>query len=132
MRENEWRRLIFRQQSTPVPLTKFCRQMGIHPRKFYYWRKRLREMDATSSGPAITTSGVLQSGSTVARDVAGDFLPVSIIGRSTAIDIGRSTTTELQIELANGSVIRLKGAVNGDLLQVAIGAAGEVNSRGGH
>jgi hypothetical protein len=143
MRENEcpseqesriewWRRLIFRQQSTPVPLTRFCRQMGIHPRKFYYWRKRLGEMDAASSGPPITTSGSFRSASTVARDAAVDFLPVSIIGRSTAIDIGRSTTTELEIELANGSVIRLKGAVNGNLLQVAIGAAGEVNSRGGH
>ena len=60
-----WRRLISRQQSTPVPLTQFCRQMGINPRKFYYWRKRLREMDAASSGPPITTSGSLQLKSTV-------------------------------------------------------------------
>jgi transposase-like protein len=143
MRENEspseqesriewWRRLIVRQQSTPVPLTQFCQQMGINPRKFYYWRKRLREMDAASSGPPITTSGSLQSASTVARGAAADFLPVSIIGRSTAIDIGRSTSTELEIELANGSVVRLKGAVDGDLLQVAIIAAGEINGRGDH
>ena len=135
MRENEcpseqesriewWRRLIVRQQSTPVPLTQFCRQMGINPRKFYYWRKRLREIDAASSGPPITTSGSLQSASTAARDAAADFLPVSIIGRSRA--------TELEIELANGSVVRLKGAVDGDLLQVAISAAGEINGRGDH
>ena len=45
-----WRRLIVRQQSMPVPLTQFCRQMGINPRKFYYSRKRLREMDAAGSG----------------------------------------------------------------------------------
>jgi len=125
-----WRRLICRQQSTPVPLTQFCRQMGINPRKFYYWRKRLREMDAASSGPPIITSGSLRSASTVAREAAVNFLPVSIIGRNTAIDIGRSTTTELEIELANGSVVRLKGAVDGELLQVAISAAGEINSRG--
>ena len=117
-----WRRLIVRQQSTPVPLTQFCRQMGINPRKFYYWRKRLRGMDAASSGPPITTSGSLQSASTVARDAVVDFLPVSIIGRSTA--------TELEIELANGSVVRLKGAVDGDLLQVAISTAGEIHGRG--
>jgi len=143
MRENEypseqesriewWRRLIFRQQSTPVPLSQFCRQMGINPRKFYYWRKHLREMDAANSGPLITPSGSLQSKNTVPKDAAADFLPVSIIGRSTAIDIGRSTTTELEIELANGSVVRLKGTVDGDLLQVAISAAGEINGRGDH
>ena len=135
MRENEcpseqesriewWHRLIVRQQSTPIPLTQFCRQLGINPRKFYYWRKRLREMDAASSGPPITTSGSLQSASTVARDAASDFLPVSIIGRS--------TTAELEIELANGSVVRLRGAVDGDLLQVAISAAGEITGRGDH
>jgi transposase-like protein len=117
-----WRRLFFRQQSTSVPLTQFCRQMGINPRKFYYWRKRLREMDAVSPGPPITKSGSLQLASTVARDAAADFLPVSIISRS--------TTTELEIELANGSVVRLKGAVDGDLLQAAISAAGELNGPG--
>jgi transposase-like protein len=117
-----WRRLIFRQQSTPVPLTQFCRQIGINTRRFYYWRKRLREMDAAGSGPPITTSGSLQSASTVARDAAADFLPVSIIGRS--------ATTELEIELANGSVVRLKGAVDADLLQAAISAAGELNGHG--
>jgi hypothetical protein len=133
MRENEcpseqesriewWRRLIVRQQSTPVPLTQFCRQMDINPRKFYYWRKRLREMDTVSSGPPITASGSFQSASTVARGAAAEFLPVSIIGHSTA--------TELEIELANGSLIRLKGAVDGDLLQAAISAAGELNGRG--
>jgi transposase-like protein len=141
MRENEcpseqqsriewWRRLIFRQQSTPVPLTQFCQQMGINPRKFYYWRKRLREMGAASAGSPITTSGSLQSTSTVARDAAAAFLPVSIIGHSTATDIGRSTTTELEIELANGSVVRPKGAVDVDLLQAAISAAGQLNGPG--
>jgi transposase-like protein len=135
MRENEcpseqesriewWRRLIVRQQSTSVPLTQFCRQMGINPRKFYYWRKRLREMDTVSSGPPITSSGSFQSASTVVRGAAVEFLPVSIIGRS--------TTTELEIELANGSVVRLRGAVDGDLLHVAISAAGEINGRGDH
>jgi hypothetical protein len=106
--------------------------MGVHPRKFYYWRKRLREMDAASSGPLVTTSGSLQPASTVARNAAANFLPVSIIGRGTAIDIGRSTTTELEIELANGSVVRLKGEVDGDLLQAAISAAGAINGRGDH
>jgi transposase-like protein len=130
MRENEcpseqelriewWRRLIFRQQSTPVPLTQFCRQMDINPRRFYYWRKRLREMDAASSGTSITTVGSLQSAGTVARDTAADFLPVSIISPG--------TTTELEIELANGCAVRLRGSVDVGLLQAAISAAGQLS-----
>lgn len=129
MRENEcpseqesriewWRRLIFRQQSTPVPLTQFCRQMGINTRKFYYWRQRLREMDAASSGSQITPSGSLQPASIVFRDAA-DFLPVSIISPS--------TTTELEIELANGCAVRLRGSVDVGLLQAAISAAGQLS-----
>ena len=45
-----WRRIILRQRSGQVPLGQFCRQMGIGPRKFCYWRQCLREMDAASSG----------------------------------------------------------------------------------
>jgi hypothetical protein len=54
------------------------------------------------------------------------FLPVSIIGRG--------TTTELEIELANGCAIRLKGAIDADLLQAAISAAGQLGDprRGDH
>jgi hypothetical protein len=96
--------------------------MGINPRKFYFWRKRLREMDAAGSEPPITTSGSLQLASTVARDAVADFLPVSIIGRS--------TITELEIELANDCVVRLRGSVDVGLLQAAISAAGELNGPG--
>jgi hypothetical protein len=117
-----WRRLIFRQQSASVPLTQFCRQIGINTRKFYYWRQRLREMDSARSGSQATPSGSLQSASTVSREAATAFLPVSIIGRS--------TTTELEIELANGCAVRLKGSVDAGLLQAAINAAGELNGPG--
>ncbi|MGO8933679.1 MAG: IS66 family insertion sequence element accessory protein TnpA [Terracidiphilus sp.] len=117
-----WRRVIFRQRSATVPLTQFCRQMGVSTRKFYYWRQRLREMDAASSGSQITPSGSMRSASTVSRDAAAAFLPVSIIDRS--------TTTELEIELANGCAVRLKGSVDVGLLQAAISAAGELNGPG--
>jgi hypothetical protein len=117
-----WRRLIFRQQSAVVPLTQFCRQMGISTRKFYYWRQRLREMDAASSDCRINPSGSSQPASTVSREAAAAFLPVSIIGHS--------TTTELEIELANGCAVRLKGSVDVGLLQAAISAAGQLDGPG--
>jgi hypothetical protein len=117
-----WRRVIFRQQSSPVPLTQFCGQMGINTRKFYYWRKRLRELDAASSGSQITPSGSFESASSLCIGRAAAFVPVSIVDRS--------TTTELEIELANGCTVRLKGAVDVGLLQAAISAARELNGSG--
>ena len=97
--------------------------MGINTRKFYYWRKRLREQDAASSGSQITPSGSLESASSRVRSTrAAAFVPVSIIDRS--------TTTELEIELANGCAVRLKGSVDLGLLQAAIMAAGEFDGSG--
>jgi hypothetical protein len=117
-----WRRLIFRQQSSPVPVTQFCGQMGINTRKFYYWRKRLRDQDAASSGSQITPSGSLESASSLSIGRAAAFVPVSIVDRS--------TTTELEIELANGCTVRLKGSVDVGLLQAAISAAGQLDGSG--
>jgi|SRR5271166_3874947 len=117
-----WRRFIARQQSAQVPLDRFCRQMGISTRKFYYWRQRLREIDAANSGSQITPSGSLQSGSRVSSGTSAPFLPVSIID-------GR-TTAELEIELPNGCAVRLKGSVDVGLLQAAISAAGQLNGPG--
>ena len=117
-----WRRLIFRQQSSPVPVTQFCGQMGINTRKFYYWRKRLREQDAISSGSQITPSGSLESASSLSIGRAAAFVPVSIIDRS--------TTTELEIELANGCTVRLKGSVAVGLLQAPISTAGQLDGCG--
>ena len=117
-----WRRLIFRQQSAPVPLTQFCRQMDVSTRKFYYWRERLRDLDAASAGSQITPSGSLESVGSVSIGSAAAFVPVLIIDRS--------TTTELEIELANGCTVRLKGSVDVGLLQAAISAAGQLDGSG--
>jgi hypothetical protein len=117
-----WRRLIVRQQSAQVPLAQFCRQMGISTRKFYYWRQRLREMDAASSGRQITASGSLRSTTTIAGSTAANFVPVSIISPGTA--------TQLEIEFANGCAVRLTGPVDPGLLQAAITATGQLNGSG--
>jgi hypothetical protein len=75
LRIERWRRLIFRQQSSPVPVTQFCGQMGINTRKFYYW-KRLRDHDAASSRSQITPSG-----SMVSRAWFGN-LPAGLVGKA--------------------------------------------------
>jgi hypothetical protein len=117
-----WRRLIFRQQSAPVPLTQFCRQMGINARKFYYWRQRLREMDAASSCCQVSPSKSPRPASAIVTGTAATFVPVSIVNPGTA--------TQLEIELANGCAVRLTGSIDPGLLQAAITAAGKLNGSG--
>ena len=118
-----WRQVVFRQQSTPVPLTQFCRKLGITTRKFSYWRQRLREMDVASSESQITPPGSPEPASAVVGDRTAAFAPVSIIGRS-------DTTAALEIELANGCSVRLTGTIDPGLLRAAIVAAGELVNLG--
>jgi hypothetical protein len=123
-----WRQVISRQQSTGVPLTQFCRQMGISYRKFSYWRQRLCELDAASSKSHTTTIGSPKPSNASVRDTAAAFVPVSIIDRSS------TTTTAVEIELANGCSVRFTGTIDPGLLRAAIMAAGELGnfSRGDH
>ena len=81
-----WRRLIFRQQSAPVPLTQFCRRMGINTRKFYYWRQRLREMDAARQ--ARKAAEMAESASAAAVEAARSARPAGPVstGREVVID----------------------------------------------
>lgn len=117
-----WRRLVFRQQSTRVPLTQFCRQVGISPRKFSYWRQRLREIDADRSSAQVSQSGSSRSAGAVVRDTAATFMPVSIVDPAAA--------TRLEVELPNGCAVRLTGSIDPGLLQAAISAAGQLNGAG--
>ena len=117
-----WRRLIARQQSAPVPLTQFCRQMGINPRRFYYWRQRLREMDGANRACQVSTSGSPRSAGAAAPSTAARFVPISIVNPGTA--------TQLEIVFANGCALRLTGSIDPDLLQAAISAAGQFDGPG--
>jgi hypothetical protein len=120
-----WRRLIVRQQSVSVPLAQFCRQVGINTRRFYYWRQRLREMDAASMACQVSSSRSPRPAGAAARSTAATFVPVSIVNRGTA--------AQLEINLGNGCAVRLTGPVDSTLLQAAIAAAGQLGgpSQGG-
>jgi hypothetical protein len=117
-----WRRLIIRQQSASVPLAQFCRQVGISTRRFYYWRQRLRKMDAASITCQASSSRSSQSPAAAAPSTAPTFVPVSIVNPDTA--------AQLEIELANGCAVRLTGSIGSGLLQAAITAAGQLNGPG--
>jgi hypothetical protein len=117
-----WRRLIVRQQSATVPLTQFCRELGINTRRFYYWRQRLRDMDAATSGRQGSPSQLPRPAGGITRGTAAPFVPVSIVNPGTA--------TQLEIDLANGCAVRLTGSIDPALLQAAISAAGQLDGPG--
>jgi transposase-like protein len=113
-----WRRQLSRQQSTNLSVTEFCRQLGVSLTTFYYWKRRAQEAppNVPAQGAAERRSRPMPSS---ARATAGDFLPVSILDPGVG--------TQLEIELANACLVRLRGPIDPSLLQAAITAAGELN-----
>jgi hypothetical protein len=62
-----------------------------------------------------------------ANDVStAAFLPVSILDAGAAA----GQLGQLEIELANACIVRLKGAVDPELLRIAIHAAGRIDGDG--
>ena len=122
-RREWWRRQIQRQHEGSLTVAEFCRRLGVSTVTFYAWKRRFREAlpavplvpDRTSAQPVPEANGA----STPA------FLPVSILHAGPA--------GQLEIELANACVVRLKGAVDPRLLRIAIHAAGRLGGvqRGG-
>jgi hypothetical protein len=119
-RREWWRRQIQRQQDGSLTAAEFCRRLGVSTVTFYTWKRRLRE-----APPAVALVPERPSARPVPEANGPStpaFLPVSIL------DAG--PTGQLEIELANASVVRLKGAVDPELLRVAIHAAGRLGGHG--
>jgi transposase-like protein len=108
-----WRVQFQRQRNANLSVTDLCRQLGVSVTTFYYWKKRVDESppDARGVAPAIPASRHAA--------LAPNFVPVSIV------DPGAGT--QLEIELANACVLRLKGVIDPALLQAAITAVGELD-----
>jgi hypothetical protein len=112
-----WRAQFQRHEKADLSVTEFCRQLGVSVTTFYYWKKRVHEPMpyASAQSPAehrsrhVTTSVVT---------TPANFVPVSILEPALG--------TELDIELANACVLRLKGVIDPLLLTAAIAAAGRL------
>jgi transposase-like protein len=117
-RREWWRRQVARQQSGNRSVTEFCRQLGVSPSRFYYWRNRVREglPNAHERLPAEYRSRHL---STPTGAASTNFVPLSIIDPAAG--------AQLEIELTNACVVRLKGAIDPAMLEAAIAAAGELD-----
>ena len=115
-----WGRQVSRQQSAGISVAEFCRQLGVTVRAFTYWRDRVHLASRINSSRAAEISAQRPSDS--AASSAPTFMPVSIINSV--------TTTQLEIELANGCAVRLTGSIDPGLVQAAISAAGQLNGPG--
>ena len=115
-RREWWRRQISRQQSANLSVAEFCRRLGISVTTFYYWKRRVEETSQTAPGRA-STEHPSQDPTVSAETAVAHFVPVSIL------DPGAGT--QLEIELTNACVVRLRGVVDPPLLQAAIIAAGQ-------
>jgi hypothetical protein len=117
-RREWWRRQLARHESANLSVTEFCRQLGVTISAFYYWKKRVHEAPPILPGhvPAEFSSRRL---TTTAGAGPSSFVPVSIL------DSGADA--QLEIELSNSCVLRLKGVIDPSLLQAAIMAAGRLD-----
>ena len=108
-----WRGQFERQQKANLSVTELCRQLDVSVTTFYYWRKRVHENSPTSPGQVA-------AGYPARRlTTAVSFVPVSIVEPTTG--------AELEIELNNSCMLRLKGVIDPSLLQAAITAAGQLD-----
>ena len=113
-----WRGQFQRQRRANLSVTDFCRQLSVSVTTFYYWKKRVHEAPPNAPGrvPGVRPSHRMTS---AAGTASANFVPVSI--REPAAG------TELEIELTNACVVRLKGVIDPPLLQAAITAAGKLD-----
>ena len=119
-RQEWWRRQIQRQKEGNLTVAEFCRRLGVSTVTFYTWKRRFRETsEASPRRPEKPTPQSTPLGNGAPRAA---FLPVSIL------DAG--PTGHLEIALSNACVVRLTGAVDPELLRIAIHAAGRLGGGG--
>ncbi len=117
-----WRGQFQRHQKAKLSVALFCQQLGVSVVTFYYWKKRVHEADSGTDSSRVTVGRRSRNSIASTGGVVADFLPVSVL------DHGASTV--LEIELTNACVVRLRGAIDPQLLQAAITAAGQLDGSG--
>ena len=109
-----WRGQFQRQQKANLSVTEFCRQLGVSVTTFYYWKKRVHEARRGRRGRSAAGYP-----SRRLHHPAASFVPISIVEPAHG--------AELEIELTNSCMVRLKGIIDPSLLQAAITAAGQLD-----
>src|SRR5262245_47841496 len=100
-----WHRQIQRQPKSNLTIADFCRQLGVSVPTFYYWKRRVQQQPGSPLGraPAQLPSRLPAA--------AAPFVPVSIVDPGAGM--------QLDIELTNACVVRVRGALSPRLLRAA-------------
>jgi transposase-like protein len=112
-----WRQRLERFAGWTGTVAEFCRREGVTQPTFYQWRKRLRLAGEPATGGAA--KGLPGAGA------ADEAKP----GRAPFVELSLAARAAVEIELPNGTVVRIPADREG-ALRVAIRAAGELGSRG--
>jgi len=119
-RRQWWRRQVERQEQSSFTVAEFCRRLGVSTVSFYAWKRRFREAPPVSPlNPERPSARPMPEANDASPPA---FLPVSILDDGPA--------GQLEIELANACIVRLKGTVDPELLRIAIHAAGRLGGDG--
>ena len=78
----DWSKIVKRSQRSTLSQSDFCRKEGISVQQLHYWRKKEQNTETPTPSP---------------------FIPLPI-------ETSPPVTTEMEIELPGGIVIRLRGA----------------------
>jgi transposase-like protein len=89
---DEGRTLVRRWKASGKSQSEYCRGVGIKPQRLHYWRQRLAEDDQASPEPEQHFVAVRVREAVVVREA-------------------------IEIVLTNGRVVRVRGAVDGELLR---------------
>jgi transposase-like protein len=119
-RREWWRRQIQRQNEGSLTVAEFCRRLGVSTVTFYAWKRRFRE--APPASPLNLEKPTARAMPEANGVSTPPFLPVSILKAGAA--------GQLEIELANACIVRLKGTVDPELLRIAIRAASRLGGDG--
>ena len=119
-RREWWRRQIQRQHDGSLTVAEFCRRLGVSTVSFYAWKRRFRE--APTASPLVPERPSARPLLEANNASTPAFLPVSILDAGPA--------GQLELELANACIVRLKGTVDPELLHIAIHAAGRLGGDG--
>lgn len=103
-REQFWRQAVAAFELSGLSVREFCRQRGLHEKRFYTWRKTLG-LSPVDAHPAAPVSGT--------RPVPG-FVPVRLVADTTAeVTLPNGLTVRLPVSADPTHVARLVAALRG-------------------
>ena len=90
-KEHGWRATVSAWRASGLSVREYCRRHGVAESSFHFWRRELREREATSSPPTPTT-----------------FVPVTVL--PAAEPVASSATLAVEVRCPSGHVVSLPNA----------------------